>query len=160
MTTSEALQNKLQDVLSGKPWYGPAAYNILGKISIEAAYDKPPGSIHNIAEILLHMLGWTQEVTERMHGKKAGTPDGGDWPDAGTPDEHHWQTLLSDYKLANTILAGVIQNFDEHKWGQPTNDYRYSDTGEGATYAELIEGLIQHHIYHSGQIALLNRILS
>lgn len=159
MTTAETLQNKLQTVLSGDAWYGPNIYDVLAQITFEAAYEKPPGSIHNIAEILLHMLGWTQEVTERMHDKVASDPDGGDWPDACSPDERRWQTLISDYKLANTILAGVILNFDEDKWQQPTNDYRYNDTGEGTSYAELIEGIIQHHIYHSGQIALLNRIV-
>jgi uncharacterized damage-inducible protein DinB len=160
MTTAENLQHKLQEVLSGEPWYGPATYTILGQIRFEDAYEKPPGSVHNVAEILLHMLGWTQEVTQRMHDKKASDPDGGDWPDAGSPDEHRWQALINDYKLANTILAGAIQNFDEDKWGQPINDYRYSETGEGVSYAGLIEGLIQHHIYHSGQIALLKRIVS
>jgi uncharacterized damage-inducible protein DinB len=107
---------------------------------------------------MLHMIGWTMEVTERMHGKTATDPAGGDWPDPGQPDEHKWQTMISDLKLANTTLSGVIQNFDNDKWQQPISDYRNSTLGIGVTYEEMVEGLIQHHIYHSGQIALLNRI--
>ena len=122
------------------------------------AYEMPPGSVHNIAGILLHMLGWTQEVTERMGGQTAGEPAAGDWPDPGTPDEDKWKQLIADFKLANVTLAGIIQNFPQDKWNTPTNDTRDRELGTGVSYQALIEGLIQHHIYHSGQIALLKRI--
>jgi uncharacterized damage-inducible protein DinB len=159
MTTSDNLQAKLQSVLSGDPWYGPSTYSIVEQVHFEAAYEKPPGHAHSIAEIILHMIGWTIEVTERMQGKTATDPAGGDWPDAGKPYEQKWQTMVSDLKLANSTLSGVIQNFDKGKWPQPIGDFRNSALGIGVTYEELVEGLIQHHIYHSGQIALLNRIV-
>lgn len=158
MTIAEKLIASLQSVLAGDPWYGPATYNILDQVSFDAAYDTPPGSIHNIAGIMLHMLSWTYEVTERLHGKEASEPAGGDWPHPGYPDEHKWQQLLNDFKLANVTLEGVIQSFPADKWLQLTNDHRDPSLGTGVTYQALIEGLIQHHIYHSGQIALLNRI--
>jgi uncharacterized damage-inducible protein DinB len=160
MSIAEKLETSLQSILAHEPWYGPATYDIIDGIIFEAAYEKPPGSVHSIAGILMHMLGWTQEATERMNGKVAGDPAGGDWPDPGQPDQQRWQHLINDFKLANVTLAGYIQNFPAEKWGTPTNDKRYSATGEGVTYQELIEGLIQHHIYHSGQISLLNRIVN
>jgi len=159
MTTAEQLQNKLTAILHGEPWYGPGVFDILARTTFEAAYEKPPGSVHNIAEIVLHMLNWTTEVTERMQGKQAGEPTGGDWPDPGAPDEHKWKGMVNDLKLANVNLSGGIQNFPEDRWDQPTNDYRYSADGKGDSFRDLIEGIIQHHIYHSGQIALLNRIV-
>jgi uncharacterized damage-inducible protein DinB len=132
ITIGKKLQASLKNILAQDPWYGPATYDIIDKVSFEAAYEKPPGSVHSIAGILLHMLGWTQEVSARMGGQTAGEPAGGDWPNPGTPDEH--------------------------KWNVPTNDKRNSEEGTGVSYEALIRGLIQHHIYHSGQIALLNRI--
>ncbi|RFZ82989.1 hypothetical protein DYU05_12610 [Mucilaginibacter terrenus] len=160
MTTAERLNASLESVLYGDPWYGPKTYDILSSIALEMAYELPEGSVHSIAGIMLHMLSWTQEVTARMNGKLAGEPSGGDWPDPGTPDEHKWQQLLSSFKLANVTLAGEIMKFPEDKWSAPTNDERNPALGTGVTYSELIEGLIQHHIYHSGQIALLKRLLS
>jgi uncharacterized damage-inducible protein DinB len=159
METPEKLQISLQSVLSGDPWYGPATYAIIDSIPFEAAYETPPGSVHNIAGIMLHMLGWTLEVTERMYGKDASDPAGGDWPDPDTPDEDRWQTLINDFKLANTTLSGIIQSFPSNKWQEPISDHRFSESGKGDTYQEMIEGLIQHHVYHSGQLALLNRIV-
>ena len=68
MTTSTELEENLVRVLSGNAWYGKPIYSIIEQVSFEAAYTKPPGVVHNIAEIVLHMLAWTEEVIDRMNG--------------------------------------------------------------------------------------------
>ena len=158
MTTSEKLQQELEKVLSGRPWYGTGIYDTIAKVSLEAAYEKPPGSVHNIAEIVLHMVAWTEEVMDRMNGMTAGVPSSGDWPDTGKPDEQKWQNYVDDLKLVNVNLIGIIQNFPDEQWSEPIDDQR--GDRPVVTYETLITGLIQHHIYHAGQIALLNRIIN
>ncbi|MEO6150140.1 MAG: DinB family protein [Mucilaginibacter sp.] len=159
MNTSLKLQQELETVLYGDAWYGSPVYSIIEQVSFEAAYERPAGGVHSIVEILLHMIGWTEEVIARMQGNKAGMPRGGDWPDAGTPDEQKWQTLINDYKLMNVTLTGIIQNFPEEKWNAPTNDERNRELGTGVSYEALIQGLIQHHVYHAGQVGILRRIV-
>ena len=158
MTTPEKLSTQLTQILSGDPWYGSNVYDILAQISFEAAYEKPPGAIHNIAEIVLHMIAWTEEVMDRMNGMTAGIPTSGDWPETGAPDEQKWQNYVDDLKLVNVNLIGIIQNFPEEQWGEPIDDQR--GDRPVVTYEALINGLIQHHIYHAGQIAILNRIIN
>lgn len=65
MTTSTKLQQELENVLSGQPWYGKPIYSILDKITFESAYERQ-GHAHTIAEIVLHMFSWTEEVIDRM----------------------------------------------------------------------------------------------
>jgi uncharacterized damage-inducible protein DinB len=158
MTLSEKLSKELTQVLSGDAWYGPPVYKILEKVSFDAAYEKPARSAHNVAGMVLHMLSWTEEVIDRMNGMTAQTPSSGDWPDPGAPDEEKWQQYVSDLKLVNVNLTGVIQNFPEEQWNEPILDER-SQVGTVITHEELVRGLIQHHIYHSAQIALLSRII-
>lgn len=160
MSISKELSHQLENVLSGDPWYGSPVYDIVGGISFEAAYEKPPGSVHNIAEIVLHMIAWTEEVMDRMNGLTAGIPISGDWPETGSPDEQKWQNYVDDLKLVNVNLVGVIQNFPPEQWSEAINDERDREQGTGVSYEEMIDGLIQHHIYHSAQIALLNRIIN
>jgi uncharacterized damage-inducible protein DinB len=160
MTTSEKLQHELEKVLSGDPWYGNAVYPIIEQVSFEAAFEKPDHATHNIAEIVLHMLAWTEEVMDRMNGMTAGLPSSGDWPPTGNPDEQKWQNYVDDLKLVNVNLLGLICDFPEEQWNEPVNDERNPELGTGVTYEELVNGLIQHHIYHSGQIAILNRIIN
>jgi uncharacterized damage-inducible protein DinB len=159
MTTSEKLSKELEQVLSGDPWYGSPVYEILEKVSFETAYEKPAGSVHNIAAIVLHMLSWTEEVMDRMNGMTAQMPSSGDWPDPGTPDEKKWQQYVNDLKLVNVNLLGIIQNFPEEQWNEPIPDERNRELGTGVSYEELVSGLLQHHVYHSAQIALLTRII-
>ena len=104
------------------------------------------------------MLAWTEEVMDRINGMTAGVPSSGDWPSTGSPEEQKWQNYVNDLKLVNVNLLKLIQDFPEEKWNEPMNDERNSELGSGITYEELVNGLIQHHIYHSGQIALLRRI--
>lgn len=157
MTTSEKLSLELEKVLSGDPWYGSSVYDIIEKVAFEAAYEKPSGAAHNIAAIVLHMVAWTEEVMDRMNGLTPGVPSSGDWPPTGSPEEQKWQNYVNDLKLVNVNLLGLIQNTPEEKWNEPVNDKRENEQG-GMTYEEMVYGLIQHHIYHSGQIALLRRI--
>lgn len=160
MTTSEKLSQELQKVLSGDPWYGDPVYKIIEQVSFEAAFQKAQGAAHTIAEIVLHMLAWTEEVMDRMNGMTAGMPSSGDWPPTGAPEEQKWQNYVNDLKLVNVNLLGLIQNFPEEQWIEPMNDERDRELGSGVTYEELVNGVIQHHIYHSGQITILNRIIN
>jgi uncharacterized damage-inducible protein DinB len=160
MTISEQLKQDLEKVLNGNPWYGSPVYGIIEQISFEAAFEKPPGSVHNIAGIVLHMISWTEEVIDRLNGLPAQIPSSGDWPDPGTPDEQKWQNYVSDFKLVNVNLLGIIQNLPGGQWDEPFKDERNRELGTGVSFEELVKGLIQHHIYHSAQIALLNRIIN
>lgn len=156
-TTAEILQYKLENSFSGQPWYGTAIYQIIDNVSFEAAYEKPSGAAHNIAEILLHMISWTEEVLDRLNEKPAGVPLSGDWPETGVPDEQKWQMYKDDLKLVNVNLVKAIQDLPSEKWDQPIIDDR--NTEPVTTYAELIDGFVQHQIYHAGQIAILNKII-
>jgi uncharacterized damage-inducible protein DinB len=158
MSISENLSAELEKILNGDPWYGSAVYRILEQVTFESAFEKPPGSIHNIAEIVLHMLAWTEEVMDRLNGLTAQLPSSGDWPETGAPDEEKWQNYVNDLKLVNVNLLGIIQNFEEEQWNEPCLDERNPELGTGVSFEELVRGLIHHHVYHSGQIALLNRI--
>jgi uncharacterized damage-inducible protein DinB len=158
MGISEKLSKELEKVLSGDPWYGSPVYEILDKVIFETAFEKPPGAAHSIAEIILHMLSWTEEVMDRLNGMTASIPSSGDWPETGAPSEQKWQQYVNDFKLVNVNLLGIIQNFEEEKWAEPMLDERDRESGTGVSHEELVTGLILHHVYHSGQIALLLRI--
>ncbi|HWZ34938.1 MAG TPA: DinB family protein [Mucilaginibacter sp.] len=155
MTINEKLQQELEKVLSGQPWYGDPIYDILEKVSFESAYERQ-GHAHTIAEIVLHMFSWTEEVIDRMNEKPASLPVSGNWPHPGDPDENKWKLWLADFKLVNVNLVKTISDFPEEKWDEPIIDERNNEPV--TTYKELIYGFIQHQIYHAGQIALLVRI--
>lgn len=160
MTTSEQLAQELEKVLFGDPWYGTPVYTLLDRVSFEAAFEKPAGSEHNIAGIVLHMLAWTEEVLDRMNGLPSQIPSSGDWPDPGEPTEQKWQNYVDDLKLLNVNLLSAIRNFPEEEWPQPVKDERTEEQGGDVSFETTVQGLIQHDIYHAAQVALLNKIIN
>lgn len=156
MTTNDKLIYQVENTLSGQPWYGDPIYDILDKVTFESAYERV-GHAHTIAEIVLHMVSWTEEVMDRMNEKPASLPVSGNWPHPGDPDENKWQLWIDDFKLVNVNLIKTIRDFPEDKWGEPIIDERADEPV--TTYEELLYGFIQHQIYHAGQIAVLIRAI-
>ena len=111
-----------------------------------------------MAEILLHMLSWTEEVMDRLNGMTASVPSSGDWPPTGAPHEQKWADWIEDIKLANVNLIKTIRDLPEAQWDEKIDDQR--GTEPVTTYKELIYGFIQHQIYHTGQIAILVKIVN
>jgi uncharacterized damage-inducible protein DinB len=157
MTTALQLQYELESAFVGRPWYGNPISEIITEGSWQTAFIIPPGSVHSIAHIVLHMTGWTEEVISRLQQNQAAEPARGDWPEPGTPSEQSWHQLVIDLDEANSNLIKAMQAFPADRWDALINDQR--DLKETVTtYKELVYGFIQHQIYHAGQIALLNRI--
>ena len=158
MTTVELLTEKLNKVFSGQPWYGMPIYDIIDGVTFETAFEKPANTAHNIAEILLHMMSWTEETMDRLNEKPASEPVSGDWPATGSPTEEKWQIWKDDLKLLNVNLTKAIRDLPDEKWEHPIIDERSS--APVTTHTGLIEGFIEHQVYHAGQIALLTRIIN
>ena len=157
MTTAGQLQHELETAFLGKPWYGKPISEIITDGDWQAAFNKPAGSVHSVAHIILHMTGWTEEVISRFQGNPAAEPARGDWPEPAEPSEQNWHQLVIDLDEANSNLIKAMQAFPDDKWDELINDQR--EMGEPVTtYRELVHGFIQHQIYHAGQIALLNRM--
>jgi len=157
MSIADELIEELEKVLSGQPWYGSPIYAILEQVTFETAYEKPGRGGHTIAEIILHMLSWTEEVMDRLNEKPASLPLSGNWPETGSPDEQKWKMWIDDLKLVNVNLIKTIRDFPEENWDKPIIDERGDEPV--TTYKELVVGFIQHQVYHAGQIALLNRMI-
>lgn len=150
---STKLAKELVETLSGQPWYGSPVITLLENVDPAKIHNKSSGP-HTIADILMHMIAWTEEAAERLKGKCASDPARGDWPD---PESRSFKELKGLFISANEHLKDTIVRMGEEMFGQQVNDDRYPEITEKGTNEELIQGIIQHHIYHSAQIALLNK---
>jgi uncharacterized damage-inducible protein DinB len=151
--TAHKLIKELDTALSGKPWYGSSVVKLIEQVDPEKVQLRPSGP-HSSSDILLHMIAWTEETTERLNGKFAADPARDDWPDSSG---FTWTELTRMFLLSNEQLKDTIVKMDESRFFKIVNDDRDPEEAELITYKELIRGLIQHHIYHSAQIALLNK---
>jgi uncharacterized damage-inducible protein DinB len=149
------LVNELRKAYNGDAWHGNNTLSLLRSANPQKVFTHPIPDAHSIAELALHLTSWTEEVADRINGASAKEPSRGDWPVPSVQSEVEWELIVSDFEKANTKLIGLFENFPVSDWTIPVKDERNPPLGTGISNAELLNGLIQHHAYHSGQIALL-----
>jgi len=156
-TDIEALREDLRSVYDGSPWHGSSITTILENIDAETAARRNVRNAHTIWELVLHMTGWTREVTARVRGGAPKSPPQ-DWPTQDTAGgEKAWRAARNDLAAAHHELVREVELLKPEDLVRWIGDQRDAALGAGVTVGTLIRGLLQHHTYHEGQIALLKR---
>ena len=143
----------------GDPWHGAPLLHILEGVSASHAAAHPIDGAHSIWELALHVTAWKKEVRRRLSGAEAGLPEEGDWPPVGEATEQRWREARIRLQDAHSALLKDLRGFPEEKLDKPTNDKRDRSIGTGVSYYVLLHGVVQHDVYHAGQIAILKRAL-
>jgi uncharacterized damage-inducible protein DinB len=149
------LVDELQKAYHGDAWHGNNTLNLLLNANSQKVFTHPIPNAHSIAELALHLTAWTEEVAERLSGAPANEPSRGDWPTPTETSIAAWEMIVNDFKKANEKLIELINNFIPASWAAKVTDVRDGDLASSINNAQLLNGLIQHHAYHAGQIALL-----
>jgi uncharacterized damage-inducible protein DinB len=154
-TNIEKIKHLFFIAVNGEAWHGPALNEIINKIDENFAGKRLPGFSHNIAEIMFHIIAWTEEVIDRLKGKMPSLPERGDWQEIITISSADWSQLKKELLISNEKLISVLDNFSDAKLADKVGDARDAPLGTGISYEEMLYGLLQHHSYHGGQISLI-----
>lgn len=149
------LGDELSKAYNGDTWHGSNVLSLIQGANPQKVFTHPIPNAHSIAELVLHLTAWTEEVVDRIAGQAAKEPSRGDWPLPIEKTEEEWYRLVADFKLVNEKLIKVVNDFGSANWSNEVKDQRSRELGTGVNNAQLINGLVQHHAYHAGQIALL-----
>lgn len=153
----DALRRDLRDVYEGDPWHGSSISNVLKGIDADTAALRSVPRGHTIWEIVLHMTAWTHEVASRVRGAPP-KPPAEDWPTpASSGGEASWRSALEGLAAAQQEMERAVDMLEPDDLLRWIGDQRDPSPGAGLTVGTLIRGLLQHHTYHEGQIALLKR---
>jgi uncharacterized damage-inducible protein DinB len=153
----DALREDLRKVYDGDPWHGSSITDVLKGVDADTAGLKSVPHGHTIWEIVLHMTGWTREVTSRVRGSAPKSPPK-DWPTPKTSvGNAAWRSALEDLAAAQRELESAVDSLKADDLIRWIGDQRDPALGAGVTVGTLIRGLLQHHTYHEGQISLLKR---
>jgi uncharacterized damage-inducible protein DinB len=149
----EALRKDLHDIYDGEPWHGSSITQVLEGIDADVAACRSIPRAHTIWELVLHMTAWTREVASRVRGAAAKSPPE-DWPAPRFGGgESAWNAAKDDLAAAQKEIEAAVAAL------RADNLVRWIENNEGAGYTvgTVIRGLLQHHAYHEGQIAILKR---
>ena len=114
------------------------------------AAGRPIPGLHSVWEIVLHIAAWTEAVRRRLHGDPARLTPDEDWPAVVAPTEQAWKAALDRLAQAQRALVDELASLSPDRLDEPIVP------GMSSVYATL-HGVVQHHLYHAGQIALLKK---
>lgn len=153
MTTLPQFIKELEDAHEGKPWYGLSFHSIVDDITPKEAL-AVAGNGMSIARLVYHMIKWRKALSERLIGTPgfmAKDEDPDNWVPLNTLNEETWEAAKKEYDRQQELIISELKKRDEafldEEW-YPERNYRY-----------LVSGIIQHDIYHLGQISLLRSML-
>lgn len=153
MTEIQRIVDQLNRAFEGEAWHGPALMNILGGIKPLQAASRPFPGTHSIWEIALHIAAWERACCRRLGGERAELPAVEDWPEVTNTNEQSWQRAKTVLRQAHDELCDAVSQLDESRLDEPIIE------GMGSVYV-TVHGVIQHSLYHAGQIALLKKSAS
>jgi uncharacterized damage-inducible protein DinB len=149
MTEVDRIARLLEKTFEKQPWYGSSIMEILKSVKPELASQRV-GDAHAINELVEHMISWREFATRRLLGDNAFDVN----DRTNFPVSESWQETLSKLQHSQEALMRTVRQFPSERLEEPvpSNRFRY-------TFYTLLHGIIQHDIYHLGQIALLNKVI-
>ncbi len=154
MSELKRINGQLKRAFEGKAWHGPSVSEVLEGVTAEQAAAHPIAGAHSIWELTLHIATWERVGRRRIEEFiPIDVSDEEDWPAIEDKSDFAWTTTLEELSRNHEALRAAIRTLDET---------RLDDIVPGTEYTIyfLLHGVIQHDLYHAGQIALLKKALT
>lgn len=140
-------------IYDGQPWYGDSISKVLLDITPAKAFWQPSNNAHSIAQILSHIIYWRQKLIKKLEGDieyQASVKSDDNWKSNERLKKDGWKSLRKLFGESQTQLITQLKKQKETLLKE-----KYSDN---VTFQDLINGILQHDLYHLGQIAYLKNI--
>jgi len=127
---------------------------LLAGVTAEQAQARPLANAHNIWELVHHIAVWENAGRRRLAGDPAqiDISSPADWPPPDDTSDAAWEQAKAALDRGHEALREAIARINESRLDEPIVE------GLSSTYVTL-HGIIQHDLYHAGQIAMLKKAL-
>ena len=151
-TEIERILDQMDRAFAGDAWHGPSLMALLEGVSAEDAAKRPIAQAHTMWELVNHIRAWNEIVERRLKNEVVKVTPEMDWPAMPLASDVTWNRALHALKESRAQLRRTVEQLQDAELDEnpPTlPDSRYV----------LLHGLVQHDLYHAGQIALLKKAL-
>jgi len=143
MTEIERIANSIKQTYNGEAWHGPSLMEVLSKIPLEQSAARI-GTSHSIIELVLHMVAWRTFALQKLNGNE----DYDVTEAENFPKSVDWQGALNLLDDSQNDLLAALANFNDDKLSGIV-------PGRNYTFYKLLHGIVEHDIYHQGQITMI-----
>jgi Protein of unknown function (DUF664). len=147
MREIERILDQLNRAWGGPSWTGVEIQPLLDGISDEQSRAHPLANAHSIIELVAHMGAWMDIVSVRLRGQVKEPTAEEDWPDVARLT---WAAAVDELDRAESHLSDAVARLS-------IDDLDTIAAGKDYTVYVMLHGVIQHNLYHAGQVALLKK---
>lgn len=170
MSECSRLADQIRRAFDGDAWHGDSVLEILAGVDAKTAAAHPIKSAHSIWELVLHIAAWDEVTVRRAEGntvmvwdevtagraeeKTVIFTEKQNFPLVTDASEAAWRKTLEQVKATHAKLVKTVAAFPDSRLTElvpgKTEDYY--------NFFYLFSGIVQHELYHAGQIALLKKL--
>ena len=146
------LIDQLIDAYEGDPWFGRPGKQLLAEVDTKTAFIKLNNQ-HSIVELVWHMITWREfTINCLQHSSEFELKffEALDWREIDHSNQALWPEALDKLDETQNKLVSLLQEQEDALLEQNVTERSYN-------YRKLITGIVQHDIYHLGQIAFITK---
>ncbi len=148
------IADQLRRAFDGEAWHGDSLFEILQGVTATQAAARPLARAHTIWELVLHIAAWDGAVLRRLGGVPVTLSDAENFPPVTDASETAWRKALAEAKRTHEALTAAVAVLPDARLA----DKVPGKEGEHYTFYYMLHGVVQHELYHAGQIALLKKL--
>lgn len=141
----------LKECFDGKPWYGDSVMKKLDAVDWRCVNDQIYGS-KTIAILVQHIINWRIFVLKKLQGDAVYDiiiDEMNDWTQVHINNEREWNSMKQEIRNTQKELLELLANCTDEFLDEKVPGKKY-------TFGPILRSIVQHDIYHLGQIAMLN----
>src|SRR5579863_9995242 len=150
MSEAALIADQLRRAFEGNAWHGPALLELLQDVDAATAAAKPLPDVHSIWELALHVAVWDAVACRRLKGEKCQPAGTANFPLMPKPTDAAWSKAVTQTKRAHDALVKMVAALPESRLRERVPGKRYD-------VCHMLHGVVQHELYHAGQIAVLKK---
>src|SRR5271168_290343 len=154
MSETARIADQLRRAFDGNAWHGDSLFEILEGVTAAQGTARPIKSAHSIWELVLHIAAWDDAVRQRLGGVAVTLSDAENFPPVTDTSEAAWRAALTQVRLAHHGLLAAVGGLPDSR----LYDLVPGKEGGHYTFYYMLHGVVQHELYHAGQIALLKKM--
>jgi uncharacterized damage-inducible protein DinB len=145
--------NKWKSTLSGSPWIDETFEKKLGLVNEENAFRQPLPGVHSVAQLVSHLVEWQLSIFNIWQGglRTVTMESGLNWLDNSTLQPNGWAALKRRFEDTQERMMQFLSAQEDA--------FLQKIDVEGHTNQFYLEGIIDHNMYHLGQIGLVLAML-
>jgi len=151
MSETARLADQIRRAFEGEAWHGDSVLEILKNVDAKQAAARPIKKAHTIWELVLHIAAWDGAVRRRTAGQPVNLSDNENFPPVQDTSAAAWKKAVEYMRRTHNDLVQAVAGFPDSRLQEQVPGKKESFYN----FFYMFSGIVQHELYHAGQIVLL-----